>query len=460
MANNAIIQAAGAAYGPAKGEYDISGFVQGFAAIGKGLAIRDAKITKGKELAGSMSIDTDFEPLRKIFENKQQEIVATGKNVTQGIKELNDLRNTAKSTLPKIKEFLGKMQKEKFSNAANPMSANYIDAYLNGQLEGKIKYKDDEGNMQETSTWMLADESDKIMVVGMDGSYVSPEQLLNDLTSMVRIGDSDKADATTTTFLARTDFDFTKDGKGEKKWEKASGIYKDQMITEFKNDPNAFLSFALDREHTIDGKRTSFMDQYLTKFLSGDEKAELDKSIKEFALNQRPILSVEDVGTKTKSLLAREIMMNDENLEQDKNDYLDMITESQKPAPPSALPKIGTVFDTSINNVPNYNINRLLTLFKGGFGDDGKAELGDLNIFKKDMGGGKIQLMRANKTGDKDKDEVLGFTFDPSKQSEVDAMMPYIQRLLFGEASKAELYAIKNFQIYLKNNPEILQAKK
>ena len=33
MANNAIIQAAGAAYGPAKGEYDISGFVQGFAVL-------------------------------------------------------------------------------------------------------------------------------------------------------------------------------------------------------------------------------------------------------------------------------------------------------------------------------------------------------------------------------------------------------------------------------------------
>ena len=35
-------------------------------------------------------------------------------------------------------------------------------------------------------------------------------------------------------------------------------------------------------------------------------------------------------------------------------------------------------------------------------------------------------------------------------------MLPYIQRLLFGSATAKELYAIKNFEAYLANNPEIL----
>ena len=120
-------------------------------------------------------------------------------------------------------------------------------------------------------------------------------------------------------------------------------------------------------------------------------------------------------------------------------------------------PKIGTVFNPSVNNVPDFTINRLLTLFKYSFRKDGTAELGDLNIYKQDMGDGKIQLKRANKQGQANKDEVLGFEFDPTNVDEVNKMMPFIQRILFGQATAKELYAIENFKLYLKTHPEILK---
>jgi len=333
MANKTIIEAAGAAFGPAKGEFDISGFMQGIVAIGKGIAVRDAKITKGLEVVENMVIDTDMEPLKQMFIDKQQNIIKNKKDINKGIKDLKQLQLHAKEDLPNIKQFMFKMQKEKFSNGANPLAMNYIDAYLTGNLEGKVKVKnEDTGELEETSTWMIANKNnDGLLVVGMNNEYVDPATLLKDLTGMVRVDDSKTANTLTTNFLAKTDFTHTEDGQGTEKWKTASTTYKDNMLNEFENDPNSFISFALDRKHTINGVRTSFAQEYLTKFLSGEEKEAMNLLVNNYALNQSPAIEASAVSDKVKGLLVREIMLGDPNLENDRNDYLDLITESQKP---------------------------------------------------------------------------------------------------------------------------------
>ena len=48
MANETIIKAAGQAYSPVQGQYDISGFVQGVASIAQGLIVRKQKADKLK----------------------------------------------------------------------------------------------------------------------------------------------------------------------------------------------------------------------------------------------------------------------------------------------------------------------------------------------------------------------------------------------------------------------------
>ena len=161
---------------------------------------------------------------------------------------------------------------------------------------------------------------------------------------------------------------------------------------------------------------------------------------------------------KAEAMLVMNIMKDDPNTEEDIKGFFNNLIEKKKPVKPGSGPKLGEVFaplknDGSANNIYDYKINRLLTLFKEG--SDG-FELGDLNIYRQDVGEGKIQLKRKNKQGEEEKDEVLGFTFDPTNKDQVIKMLPYIQRILFGDANEKELYAIKNFEAYLINKPEIL----
>ena len=363
--NKDVVNAAAAAFSPAKGEYDVSGFMQAFVAIGKGMAVRDSKITKGMEAVEGMVIDTDMEPLKQLFINKQTSILEGKTDLKQGMKDLKQLQIHANEDLPQIKKFLFDIQKEKFSNAVDPLAANYAEAYLTGQLEGKVTVKDEYGGETETSTWMIPNPNgDGLLVVGFDNKYVAPGVLRKDLNGMVRIKDSKEADNKTTSFLKRTDLTYTENGEGTKKWETASTSYTDEMLTIFENDENAFLSFAFDRKHTINGVRTSFSKEYLNEFLSGDEKDALDALVEDYALNQNPPIAVSAVSDKVRGLLGREIMLNDPNLENDKISYLKMITDSKKPIKPENIQEYNytklpvTGYTPGIKN-PALNINKL-----------------------------------------------------------------------------------------------------
>ena len=363
--NKDVVNAAAAAFSPAKGEYDISGFMQGFVAIGKGIAIRDANIKKRTEVVENMVIDTDMEPLKQLFLDKQANILEGKTDLKQGIKDLKQLQVHANQDLPEIKKFLMAMQNEKFSNAVNPLAANYVEAYLTGQLEGKVKIVDEFGFESETSTWMMPNaKKDGLLVVGFNNKYVDPAVLNKNLNGMVRIKDSKEADTKTNNYLKRTDLTYTENGEGTKKWKTASTTYTDEMLTIFDNDENAFLSFAFDRKHTINGVRTSFNEEYLNNFLDGDEKEKFDELIEEFALNQNPPIAVSAVSDKAKGLLGMEIMLSDPNLQNDKINYLKMITDSKEPVKPeniqeynyTSLPVTG--YKPGIKN-PALNINKL-----------------------------------------------------------------------------------------------------
>ena len=106
MADNAIIQAAGAAYGPMKGEYDISGFVQGFTNIAKGLIAQEQRFTKGKALLDKRGnlVKTKYGEYRGLLDNiKKQYLVdrdldkatAAVDNIIMGTNSVNALGKLA-----------------------------------------------------------------------------------------------------------------------------------------------------------------------------------------------------------------------------------------------------------------------------------------------------------------------------------------------------------------------------
>ena len=59
MANQAIINAAGAAYKPVQGQYDISGFVNGVASVAQGLVTRKKLIGARESSADKLYLKTD-----------------------------------------------------------------------------------------------------------------------------------------------------------------------------------------------------------------------------------------------------------------------------------------------------------------------------------------------------------------------------------------------------------------
>jgi hypothetical protein len=444
MANNAVIEAAKIANQPEAPNGLLTGFVQGIGALATGLIKRadDAK-KQAKILKNAYTGKTDIKGVADLVYTTQQR-VKTDPNFTvdDGVERLKSFSYDVNTYLPSIEKKFRELSAKGFSNAANPLLENLITSYTLGELDGPINVDFNDGQGQRSyPTFIKPDKNGDLTMLTKDGTYQPFSAALADLESIVDINDGDKGTKFVTNFIGQ------KYNYGEQsKWQEDSDELMTNITNEMK-DPNAKLSMLFDNSVIVKGKEYNFSNHYMQNGMSKEERETINNGLKNLKSKDPRVIE------RTKAMLVQNIMKDDENLETDIQDYWKSIIDLKKPKKPNAGPAIGEVFDTSISNVENYNINRLLTLFKKG--SDG-TELGDLEIYRQDVGGGKIQLKRKNKQGEEAKDEVLGFSFDPTNKDEVIKMLPYIQRILFGKSTSKELYAIKNFEAYLTKHPEIL----
>ena len=259
MADNAIMQAAGAAYGPMKGEYDISGFVQGFTNIAKGLIAQEQRFTKGKALLDKRGnlVKTKYGEYRGLLDNiKKQYLVdrdldkatAAVDNIIMGTNSVNALGKLADEMY----------EGGSYSADVPPLYKNYLNALRTGDLSTPIKYGD-----KKLDPFFGFDADNNPQVLGPDGQYTSVDNLYAILSSYAKKSDGDDLVKSVNSFTSST-------YANEEAWENAAGSLQTTLNSGFKNEKarNAFL---LDNQQNIGlNKSENFVDYYLDNKLFGN----------------------------------------------------------------------------------------------------------------------------------------------------------------------------------------------
>ena len=133
MANQAIIQAAGAAYKPVQGQYDISGFVNGIASVAQGLVARQKLVSARESSADKLYLKTD----NKIIQNKVLNIKNQYKNFNITEKEYQDAIVQIKNDIlkvDKINTILSNVNKDKLALNAGAIEENWFLGIKDGSL--------------------------------------------------------------------------------------------------------------------------------------------------------------------------------------------------------------------------------------------------------------------------------------------------------------------------------------
>ena len=299
MADNAIIQAAGAAYGPMKGEYDISGFVQGFTNIAKGLIAQEQRFTKGKAL-----LDKRGNLVKTRF--GEYKATAAVDNIIMGTNSVNALGKLADDMY----------EGGSYSADVPPLYKNYLNALRTGDLSTPIKYGD-----KKLDPFFGFDADNNPQVLGPDGQYTSVDNLYAILSSYAKKSDGDDLVKSVNSFTSST-------YANEEAWENAAGSLQTTLNSGFKNEKarNAFL---LDNQQNIGlNKSENFVDYYLDNKLFGNleykNKAKFDE-----VMNSETSTAKEKRATK--ELMVSTLMKIDKNIEADIDDFITGIINAKKP---------------------------------------------------------------------------------------------------------------------------------
>lgn len=317
MADNAIIQGAAAAYGPMKGEYDISGFVQGFANIAKGLIAQEQRFTKGKALLDKKGnlVKTKYGEYRGLLDNiKKQYLVdrdldkatAAVDNIIMGTNSVNALGKLADDMY----------EGGSYSADVPPLYKNYLNALRTGDLSTPIKY----GN-KKLDPFFGFDQSNNPQVLGPDGQYTSVDNLYAILSSYAKKSDGDNLVKATNSFTTST-------YANEEAWETAAGGLQTTLNSGFK-DKKARNAFLLDNQINIGlSKSENFVDYYIDNKLFGNleykNKAEFDR-----VMNDETSTAQEKRAVK--QLMVSTLMGMDKNIEEDIDEFVTGIINAKKP---------------------------------------------------------------------------------------------------------------------------------
>ena len=115
MANESIIKAAGQAYSPVQGQYDISGFVQGVGAIATGLIKRSEEAKKLKSSVDKLSVPTDIAQVGAVVEITKQKIINKELTLSEGVNNLKGIEYDVNKVIPKINAALAKIEEKGLS---------------------------------------------------------------------------------------------------------------------------------------------------------------------------------------------------------------------------------------------------------------------------------------------------------------------------------------------------------
>ena len=320
MANESIIKAAGQAYAPNPGQYDLSGFIQGITAVASGLVKRQQEVAKRGKQADELYLSSDNSVVQGIVTNLQNQVRSGTLTQNKAKQKLADLDRNYNKDLPQIELMVKDIFKKGISRSAGELEENYLLGLSLGELDNPITI-----NGEQFSTFYSVDEvTNSLTVLSPNGKYVSPRDLKAMLNNTPTIDDRDAGNKVTATFLKNTykDGDFST-------FPAASNEFKNGMKSVFENKRKR-NSWLLDNPQGFeitnnvgDVKKRNFTEFYLQNGL--DEKQE------EVFKKDLAKIRDKDVSDKTKLMIVKKLMESDPNLDTDIDMFLDKFIADKTP---------------------------------------------------------------------------------------------------------------------------------
>ena len=339
MANQAIINAAKAAYTPVQGENNtLAGFVQGVAAVAGGLAKRaEAVKLRGKQ-ADELYLSSDNTVVQGIVVGIQDQVRSGAISQGEGKNKLADLNKSYNKDIPQIETMLKDIYKKGISKSVDSIDENYLLGLSLGELDNPITVN----GKQMTTFYGVDPETNNLTLLAPNGDYVSPRELKAILTNTATIEDRNDGNTVTRTFTKKP----YKDGENSD-FTAASNTFKNDMKSVFENTKKRD-SWLLDNPQGFeittfnDEKRTiKFAEFYLQNGLSDEQNQIFDDELAKYPKETRE---------KAKVIIIKDLMKTDNNLDADIDVFLDKFINAKTPKP------VGTSTITSTPTVGGFTM--------------------------------------------------------------------------------------------------------
>ena len=322
-ANQVVINAAGAAYSPVKGQYDLSGFINGITAVAAGVVKQGQVRKKMQSDLNKFYFPSANPQVQGVAEAIKAKVMDRKQNFSlqDGIKALKNLEYQIKTVLPKINTKFGDIDKKGLAGSVEPFAENYVNSVATGQLDQIVTV----GDQTASAVYRVNPQSLSLEMMGMDGAFVAPELLYANLGNLPTLETASKPSTRMISYIG------DKFAKGEKgNWKENS----DEITNYFNNQvvPNkkVFLAFLSDNMDgfTITNKNgdteaISWYDHYMESSMDENQK-----EIVEAGFNK---VGDPEVVKRSKQIFMNELMKGDKNLKEDFNSYLEKVKSSKNP---------------------------------------------------------------------------------------------------------------------------------
>lgn len=396
MANQAIIQAAGAAYKPVQGQYDISGFVNGIASVAQGLVARKKLIDARQSSADKMYIKTD----NKIIQDKVLSIKEEYKNFNITEKEYQNEILKIKNdvlTVEKINKRLADVNKDGLALNAGPIEENYFLGLKDGSLTDNATVQiNTKAGSYSIGTFFEYNEDGVLTGMSPQGVMVPLDELLA-VSEQMPTKTLKKEYNKTIRNWQKEDF---KSGT-ESKWSSKKNEFMNYVVNDlFGNGENKNVMYTslIDNNLGFDftnandvTKNFNWHDFYIKEGLTPDQLEKYNNTLGGYD---------KDVQEKAKGIVLKQIMDEDNNLMTDVKKFLNQMIEFKKPIKESVVPIVSepTAFSNfEVKGKLNTTESRALAIISSletaiDAASDIDVQTGEVVTTAK---GGKIQLIRA-----------------------------------------------------------------
>jgi len=329
-ANQTIINAAGAAYKPVKGQYDISGFVNGIASVANGLVTRQKSIAKRQSSANKVYVKTDNATLQTRVAGITNQFKNFNINEKQMQSEILRVKED-NATINRINKLLVNVNKEGLALNGGPIEEAWYLGVKDGSLTdgAQVRINTKSGSILK-STFYEYDENGVLLMLAPSGEMLPATEveaiveqmptrkLKEKFNSKMRdwqndnygIGKESQWGAKKTSFVGSVIQDIFKDGQA-----------KSTMYTSLIDNMSGF---DVTNGNNVT-KNFNWHDWYLdpkNNALTADQKAEYDRILNGYD---------EDVRDRAKGIVLKEIMDGDKSLMTDVKKFINQIADYKKP---------------------------------------------------------------------------------------------------------------------------------